>query len=335
MHTSLLPLVFVITLTHLQTSLSNPMSHFHEDEQTYGRKYDIYAPNAGQYMQTPYNGYYGAPAMGSTTYQPGGYQYASNAPPTENNNRTSQPYSGGGWVVPPSQNINRANQQYSGGGWTTPPQLPKKQFSHEHMETEREDSRYPPHQLDGKNSYHSPAEREKNEVRHENFLSNTSKPEPKSNYEIICKVNDQFVHLQKDGDKYSKIFVNSKRCGKTGQFEFEPVNGNAYVIKCAKDPKMVFDIDGASKKDGARLIGWWKHSQDNQKFILSPSNEEGYFEIKGVKSGKCLELDKNNQLVQSKCDKQDNQKFALTLVPNLSDDDDDDDGDKAEIESHS
>ena len=64
-----------------------------------------------------------------------------------------------------------------------------------------------------------------------------------------------------------------------------------YYISSALNEKMVFDIESSSQTDGAKLQLWGKSEEntDNQKFKVT-YNEEGYYEIEAVHSGKVLEI---------------------------------------------
>jgi len=81
----------------------------------------------------------------------------------------------------------------------------------------------------------------------------------------------------------------------------EPEEEEEYVHPAGLDPALVYvlqnvhgdrvaDVAGASTDNGAPVHLWDRHDADNQRWRFVPLDEDGFYEIEGVGSGKVLEV---------------------------------------------
>ena len=122
-------------------------------------------------------------------------------------------------------------------------------------------------------------------------------------YSIISRLNGLYLDIQngniKEGNNVDIYEGNGTDAQK---FKFEKVKetkseklieNGVYKISTALNGNMVFDIAEGSYDNNANLQLWGSTNSQQQKFGLT-YNEEGYYEIKSVNSGKMLNVTGNS-----------------------------------------
>ena len=95
----------------------------------------------------------------------------------------------------------------------------------------------------------------------------------------------------------------------------DPNITDGYYSISVKHSGKYLDVYGAYHNDGANIIQWSYHGNDNQKFSLVDAGGE-YYNIIAKHSGKCLDVSDASQndganIIQRTCHGGDNQKFSL------------------------
>ena len=93
------------------------------------------------------------------------------------------------------------------------------------------------------------------------------------------------------------------------QFRFLLQPTNDYLVAHVRSGKCL-DVADWSMSDGVPLQLWTCHGGENQRFNIN-MRAEGEYELVSVLSDKCLSLDTADTVVQSECDKGDNQTITL------------------------
>ena len=93
-----------------------------------------------------------------------------------------------------------------------------------------------------------------------------------------------------------------------------------YVIESAMKSSLVLDIEGVSKRDGARMIVWTRTGGLNQKFRFVALND-GTYAIRCVHSGKYVAVDgaskdRGRKVIQWKWNGGDNQRWRIRVDEN-------------------
>ena len=115
-----------------------------------------------------------------------------------------------------------------------------------------------------------------------NVKQNTN-AEISNNTEVLNNITENEITKEEESRISEEQNVN--------ELQTDTLEEGTYYIGSALNEKMVFDIESSSQADGAKLQLWGKSEEntDNQKFKVT-YNEEGYYEIEAVHSGKVLEI---------------------------------------------
>jgi len=92
---------------------------------------------------------------------------------------------------------------------------------------------------------------------------------------------------------------------------------DAFIVTIRSDNGLCLDVERHSQDEGANLIVYRCHGEDNQKFELRSSGanrSRDWFAAESVDSGLCLDIKGNSrsrgaQLIQWPCKNADNQRF--------------------------
>ncbi len=120
-------------------------------------------------------------------------------------------------------------------------------------------------------------------------------------YNIISKCNGLYLDVTNSEAKSgTNIIVWKGNGGENQLFKFEEttytlagtktVDERTYAILPATDTSKAFDIEGASKKNGANLEIWKRNSGKNQKFIVRYL-DNGCYKISPSHTGDCLDVE--------------------------------------------